>query len=367
MLKHSVHASIIFVLIAASQATADDSVEKIVYARDIQPLFQCHCVKCHGEKKAESDLRLDSPDQIKSFGIDRLLTPGKPNDSELYTRVTLGEDDDARMPKGAAPLPAQSIELIKRWIDQGGDLSGTESAPPAEESANKQPHIEVAPAPPAAIEQLKLAHARVSPIYAGSNLLDVSFRYADHPIGNQDLSLLAGVAKQVTWLDLSNQKSNTPDCSILSKLPNLTRLNLSNSNIDDAFLAAIAELEHLDSINLYGTGVSDAGLERLRGMKNLKRVFAAKTNVTYAAASAMEDKNPGLEINIGWDNSEATAARLKKELERVRKAKDDAAFQEAQFRQQKENAEEREKELVDELAKRSAPASQETSAAPPKR
>ena len=86
---------------------------KVDFARDIQPILQTHCVKCHGTERQMSQLRLDNQ---KSAA--RVIVPGKSSDSRLVHRI-LGLNGEARMPKGGAPLEPAQIVLVKRWIDEG--------------------------------------------------------------------------------------------------------------------------------------------------------------------------------------------------------------------------------------------------------
>jgi hypothetical protein len=83
------------------------------FARDIQPILQTHCVKCHGVERQMAQLRLDD----KRLAA-RVIAPGRSGDSRLVHRL-LGLHGEARMPKGEAPLKDEQIALIKRWIDEG--------------------------------------------------------------------------------------------------------------------------------------------------------------------------------------------------------------------------------------------------------
>src|SRR6187431_2449864 len=93
---------------------------RVDFARDIQPILAASCQGCHGEKSQMGQLRLDS----KAAAL-RTITSGT-----LYQRVA-GTSDQARMPMGAKPLPADQIALIKRWVDEGAewpDAIGAKSA-----------------------------------------------------------------------------------------------------------------------------------------------------------------------------------------------------------------------------------------------
>jgi mono/diheme cytochrome c family protein len=99
----------------------------VTYDKDIKPIFQNACIKCHGEKKAASKLRLDSLDAaIKGGKEGPDIVPGKSGQSPLvYAIAHVGDDDDDFMPKGKKgeppppPLTADQIGLIRAWIDQG--------------------------------------------------------------------------------------------------------------------------------------------------------------------------------------------------------------------------------------------------------
>ena len=54
-----------------------------------------------------------------SAGID-LVTPGDPDNSYLYVKIAAGPNmSGARMPRGSAPLPAETIAAVREWIERG--------------------------------------------------------------------------------------------------------------------------------------------------------------------------------------------------------------------------------------------------------
>src|SRR5262249_41482699 len=55
----------------------------------------------------------------------RNLVPGKPDESEIFTRIT-AEEDDLRMPppKSGHRLSDEQVSRIKAWIEQGARWSG---------------------------------------------------------------------------------------------------------------------------------------------------------------------------------------------------------------------------------------------------
>src|SRR5262249_13975006 len=106
---------------AASRADESHLPTKIDFNRDILPILSENCYACHGpdKNKRKADLRLDTKDGLFTQHDDtRLVVPGKPDDSELYLRITT-DDDNQRMPdpKSGKSLTNRQLALVKAWIE----------------------------------------------------------------------------------------------------------------------------------------------------------------------------------------------------------------------------------------------------------
>ncbi|MBY0227974.1 MAG: PSD1 and planctomycete cytochrome C domain-containing protein [Gemmataceae bacterium] len=75
------------------------------FARDVRPLLESRCARCHGAKKAEGGLRLDQRS--------RILT----SRNELLKRI--GAADDTRMPPSGKPLDEGQRKMLRAWLDAG--------------------------------------------------------------------------------------------------------------------------------------------------------------------------------------------------------------------------------------------------------
>jgi hypothetical protein len=99
----------------ADEARTSGTVE---FNRDIRPILSDTCYTCHGPAKAtrKAGLRLDT-----EAGLSGVVAPGKPQDSELWHRVSAAQPSK-RMPpqKSGRKLTARQVELLRRWIEQGG-------------------------------------------------------------------------------------------------------------------------------------------------------------------------------------------------------------------------------------------------------
>jgi mono/diheme cytochrome c family protein len=112
--------------IAAAPAQQQGVVD---FQRDIKPLLNDHCFRCHAEKQ-KGGLRLDEREPALKGGESghAAITPGKPEHSHLL-KLVRSEDEDSRMPPNGKPLTAAQIKLLETWIAEGAQWSDAPSAP----------------------------------------------------------------------------------------------------------------------------------------------------------------------------------------------------------------------------------------------
>ena len=105
--------------VAAGRAAAADEPD---FKKDIAPILEASCVKCHNEKKAKGKLNMATKAGFEKGGEDgKVVEAGKADDSALIKSIMLPEDDDDAMPpKDKAPRPtAAQIDTLKKWINAG--------------------------------------------------------------------------------------------------------------------------------------------------------------------------------------------------------------------------------------------------------
>lgn len=97
----------------------------VSFVREIAPIFQRHCVACHGAAKAEGAWRADSLAALVGAGASgaAAFTAGDRAASEGFVRIT-STDPDLRMPLHGEPLAAGDVDAIARWIDAGMPFDG---------------------------------------------------------------------------------------------------------------------------------------------------------------------------------------------------------------------------------------------------
>jgi mono/diheme cytochrome c family protein len=104
----------------SAQLRGPAAPEPVSFDRDIQPIFQKHCLSCHGETiQSQLDLR-SRESAIRGGERGQDLLPGNAEQSRLY-RMVAGLEQPA-MPMGGV-LDAREIAALKTWIDQGASWS----------------------------------------------------------------------------------------------------------------------------------------------------------------------------------------------------------------------------------------------------
>src|SRR5919197_1233164 len=72
---------------------------KIDFAREIKPIFEASCIKCHGRGRTKGDLSIESRETLLKGGESGpAIVPGKSEESRLIELVA-GLDPDGVMPQ----------------------------------------------------------------------------------------------------------------------------------------------------------------------------------------------------------------------------------------------------------------------------
>jgi hypothetical protein len=90
------------------------------FAREVEPIFKSRCISCHGPQKQRGGLRLDRKQDALRGGDNHrpAIKPGDTKASSLLHMVS-GLEADLKMPPQGAPLTAQQIATLRRWIEEG--------------------------------------------------------------------------------------------------------------------------------------------------------------------------------------------------------------------------------------------------------
>ena len=125
-------------------ALARGAPDRAAWKRDVQPIFQARCTRCHGAEQQRSQLRLDSRTGALRGGLSgTVVIPGDSRGSALFQRIT--GVLQPRMPFEGSPLPAEEIARIQAWIDAGAPGAVDTEPPDKRHWAYRKP---VRPEPP---------------------------------------------------------------------------------------------------------------------------------------------------------------------------------------------------------------------------
>lgn len=110
----------------------------IVFERDIQPILQNNCLKCHGPIEAKNGFRVDTKKNLLEY-----IQPGAADSSSLWTDYLVTKDPDLLMPPAQQPHPGglsqTDLLFVRTWINEGAEGEwhadeqsiAKEKAPPA--------------------------------------------------------------------------------------------------------------------------------------------------------------------------------------------------------------------------------------------
>lgn len=122
--------SCVFILTALLAAALRISDTEVVgrpdFGDEIVPMFQDHCVKCHDASGAAGLMLTPEEAYTEIVGVKSLnepeymlVNPGDADNSYIVIKLEGRQTVGAQMPRGSGPLPDETIETIKNWIDQG--------------------------------------------------------------------------------------------------------------------------------------------------------------------------------------------------------------------------------------------------------
>ena len=114
--------SCLVVVVCASPLAAGPPVD---FAKEIRPLFERHCVSCHGPVKQKAGLKLDLGLRVLKGSLEGPVVVARKSAASKLLHALKGENGVEPMPP-AGPLEAADIELVRRWIDEGAVVPADE-------------------------------------------------------------------------------------------------------------------------------------------------------------------------------------------------------------------------------------------------
>ena len=277
--------------------------EALLFEEVVQPILIQRCGQCHREGKMKGQFSVQTLETLLKGGKTRTaVVAGSLNKSELFNRITLDPSNEKYMPAdGKTPLTKAEIEIIQWWIEKGMATKGKKiaelkvspeiqskiavvlgignsiavSETAITENSKINPEIP-AISNTALIDSLRNKGINVRLMLHQPVMLDITIPPGMNASLNTIKPILQSIAKNVIWLNLSDNGLTDNDLDFLSGMTNLEKLRLEKNPITDKIVPQLSGLKHLEAVNLNETNVSEAGIEKLKQVPGIKRVYQWK-------------------------------------------------------------------------------------------
>lgn len=274
--------------------------EALLFEDIVQPLLVQRCGQCHREGKMKGQLSVQTLDNLLKGGKSRpAVVAGMLGKSELYNRITLDPSNEKFMPAdGKTPLTKAEVEIIQWWIEKGMAEKGKKIADLKNASAiqakaaaflgltgpqngneiTSNENGQVNPDIPtsfnnALIDSLRNNGVNVRVMLHQPVMLDITLPAGNGASLNSIKSTLRSIAKNVIWLNLSNNGLTENELDFLPLMSNLEKLRLEKNPLTDKILLQLSGLHHLEVLNLNETNVTSSGIAQIKQIPGVKRVY----------------------------------------------------------------------------------------------
>jgi mono/diheme cytochrome c family protein len=272
--------------------TADARDSNTFYGKEIHPVLDANCVACHGARKIEGGLRLDSYEALIKGGKDgAVVVPRDAQRSMLIERITLPTDNKHAMPaEGRPPLKPDEIARIRAWIEQGASrdaltVAGVEiKKQPSDEPI--QPVGDYSALTPELNEMAQSQGPKLLPVSAKpSDGLILSTVDAPASFGDAQLSQFQKFGPYIVEADLARTAVTDASFETLSRFTHLRSLHMEGTLVNGHGLTKLAPLSQLTYLNLSETKVDQASVAPLASMKNLHHIYLFDTPAQPVSAA----------------------------------------------------------------------------------
>jgi len=277
------------------------------YDARIQPLFEGHCVTCHGQTKHKAGLRLDSYALVMRGGKHGpVIKPGDSKASELVRRINLPQSDDDFMPADhKRPLSAREVKLVETWIGEGASRAlRTEvlAALPLDTSTGTVGEVVFPDRDPAAVARDRTA---IAPVVSQVQLrfpniveyesrtsadLVVNASWRGAKFGDDELAALAALSPSIVTADFSGTAITDSSARVIAAMKKLRQLRLAHTAITDKTIESLGSLGELESLSVFDTRVSESSLSMFARLAKLRKVYAGGTKIPQGAAMPSPDR-----------------------------------------------------------------------------
>lgn len=111
-------------LFTFSACGADD----VSFTKQVQPILNQSCIACHKPEKKKGKLDLTTYGSLMAGGSEgKTVVPGKAGESALIQQITPHGKEAPAMPEKGEKLSHDTVDVLKRWVEQGAKNDGDPS------------------------------------------------------------------------------------------------------------------------------------------------------------------------------------------------------------------------------------------------
>lgn len=113
---HAVLGGLLLGGLAAGNASADEKRDPAPdFQRDVLPIFEAKCLRCHGEKKRDGKLDMRTLDALLKGGV---TSPAiKPGNAQKSLLIELVHYNEMPPKKETSRVTKEELELLRKWIN----------------------------------------------------------------------------------------------------------------------------------------------------------------------------------------------------------------------------------------------------------
>ena len=89
------------------------------FVHEVMPILKQYCAECHAGEAKKGGLSINTRAELLSGTSDRkVIELGQP-DKSLFLELITSTDDDEWMPPKGPRVPAEKVEILRKWITTG--------------------------------------------------------------------------------------------------------------------------------------------------------------------------------------------------------------------------------------------------------
>lgn len=103
-------------------AGESEKTASVDFVRDVKPILQAQCVRCHHDGAIMGGLNLMNREAaMRGSSRGPVIVPGEPEKSPLYRVTLLPEEENHAMPATGPKLTADEQQILHDWIEEGAN------------------------------------------------------------------------------------------------------------------------------------------------------------------------------------------------------------------------------------------------------